>query len=169
MWVISKQKVLDEIVLEKIPFTCTKNNKGPKILPCGTPDFTGRTLNKQESKETLWSLSVRLLKESKHESKTVRLLNNSKVADNSKVTERVHNIQHTSPIAYQLHLTSNWLLSLAASATLDRKRRSLCKQDLLIRNPNWYSDSWGWTKSIILSYNDPLQHFTCDTQKRYGL
>ena len=37
------------VVVLGMSFTNMRNNKGPRILPCGTPDFTGRTFEELPS------------------------------------------------------------------------------------------------------------------------
>ena len=37
------------VVVLGMSFTNMRNNKGPRIWPCGTPDFTGRTFEELPS------------------------------------------------------------------------------------------------------------------------
>ena len=38
--------ILDELIAEGRSFIYTRKSKGPSMLPCGTPDNTGRHLDK---------------------------------------------------------------------------------------------------------------------------
>ena len=55
----AKSKILEKETDEVRSFTKIRNNSGPRILPCGTPEMTGRVYrrNRLANRHTLDSIS----------------------------------------------------------------------------------------------------------------
>ena len=55
----AKSKIFEKETDEVRSFTKIRNNSGPRILPCGTPEMTGRVGETDWPTDTHWTLLVR--------------------------------------------------------------------------------------------------------------